>query len=321
MEAIKQLNTEPEAPPPPASRLRTCEECQAALDDEQRYCVRCGSRQPDVYDPAARYFASSARRRRSPARAGARPARPGAGAPRWAALFLALLPVAVALGVLVGKGNGNGNEDKLIDALRSQRGSVASTAAPAAQTTGASNRTGGALPSDFPLDKGYTVKLSTLPLRETDGAAVAKAKAAATAKGAKKVGLINPRQFKTRPSQGADRYVLYSGSFKAKGDAAKLLAGLKKKFPGAQVIAVESVNGSDGQGQALSKTQLGTAHKVTGFKPSAEKVKHDTNLVQQINRNTGQTYVQSQRGLPDQIVVGGDPGSAPAPDPGAAGQP
>jgi hypothetical protein len=87
------------------------------------------------------------------------------------------------------------------------------------------------------------------------------------------------------------------------------------------VIAVESVNGSGGQGEALSKTELGTAHKVTGFKPSAAKIKHDTDLVRQINRNTGQTYIQSQRGLPDQIVVGGDPGSAPAPTEGAAGQP
>jgi hypothetical protein len=315
MEAIKHLNHEPVTQAP---LRRSCEECQAALDDEQRYCVRCGARQPDVYDPAARYFGSSKRQRRAPAKAATRPSGSGAGATRWAALFLALLPVAVALGVLVGKGNGD--EDKLIDALRSQRGAVAA-AAPTAATAAASNTAGGGLPSDFPLDKGYAVKLSTLPLREADSAAVAAAKAGAKAKGAGKVGLINPRQFKTKPSQGADKYVLYSGSFKAKGDADKLLARLKKKFPGAQVIAVESVNGSGGQGEALSKTELGTAHKVAGFKPSAEKVKHDTQLVQQINRNTGQTYVQSQRGLPDQIVVGGDPGSAPAPSNGAAGQP
>jgi hypothetical protein len=319
MEAITQLNHEPATPPPPP-RLRSCEECQAPLDDEQRYCVRCGARQPDVYDPAARYFSSGPQRRRAPvAAAGARPRSGARSSARWTALFLALLPVATAVGVLVGKGNGD--EQKLIDALRNQRGAVASAPAATAQTAAASNKASGGLPSDFPLDKGYAVKLSTLPLLGTDKAAVTKAQAAAKAKGAGSVGLINPRQFKTTPSQGADKYVLYSGSFKAKGDADKLLAKLRKKFPGAVVIAVESVNGSGGQGKALSKTSLGTAHQVTGFKPSASKVKQDTQLVQQINRNTGQTYIQSQRGLPDQIVVGGNPGSAPAPTTGPAGQP
>jgi hypothetical protein len=315
MEAIKQLQDEPVTAP--AIRQRTCAECRSPLDEEQRYCVRCGARQPDVYDPAARYFKTSTRRRPAPTQRPAR--RSGSGATRWTALFLALLPVAVALGVLVGKGNGS--DDKLIEALRSQRSGVAATAAPGQRTTAAASRTSGGLPSDFQLDKGYAVKVGTLPLLGTDRASLTKAEAAAKAKGAGRVGLINPRQFKILPSQGADKYVLYSGSFKAKGDAVNLLAKLKRKFPGAAVIAVQSINGSDGQGKALTKTQLGTAHQVAGFKPSAAKVKKDTQLVQDINRRTGQTYIQSQRGLPDQIVVGGNPGSAPAPSSGPAGQP
>ena len=315
MEAIKFL---PDETPRATPRQRTCDECQAPLDEQQRYCVRCGTRQRDTYDPAASYFGESTRRRRPPAM----PKRRGDGnASRWAAASLVLLPIAVAIGVLVGKGNGD--EEKLLDALRSQpRSAVAATSGtgPTGTAANVAARTGGALPSDFPLDKGYAVKLSTLPLRATDEAAATKAKAGAKAKGAPSVGLINPRQFKTTPSQGADQYVIYSGSFKTKAAAGAQLGKLKKKFPGAVVIAVESVSGTTSQPKALSHTSLGTAHKVDGYKPTAARVKQDTQLVQDINRRTGQSYVQSQRGLPDQISIGGDPGSAPAPSTGP-GQP
>lgn len=318
MQVIKQVPDEPKAPTP--SLQRACEDCQAPLADEQRYCVRCGRRQTDAYDPAARYFADSTRRRRP---AAPRPPRrsSGSASSRWAALFLALLPVAVALGVLVG--NGNDDQDKLIDALKTRSGTaVAATAGPStAQTTTASASAGGALPSDFPLDKGYAVQVGTLPLRSTGAAAAKEAEAAAKAKAGEKVGLINPRQFTVKPSPGADKYVLYAGGSKDRGAAEALLRKVKKKVADARVVAVESVNGADGQGKVLSKSSLGTAHQVTGFKPTQEKIKKDTQLVHDINRRTGQTYVQSQRGLPDQIVVGGDPGSAPAPADGPAGQP
>jgi hypothetical protein len=317
VEAIKFLPDESPAPAPIVQR--SCDECQAPLDEQQRFCVRCGARQPDAYDPAARYFGATTQRRRAPA---PRSPKRSASASRWAALFLAMLPVAVAIGVLVGKGNSN--DQKLIDALSRQRGTVAAATAggPAAgtSTSTVAAATGGNLPSDFPLDKGYTVSVATLPLRATDRAAATKAEADAKAKGAPSVGLINPRQFKMTPSQGADSYVVYAGTFKAKGGADALLAKLKKKIPGAKVIAVASLNGSGGQGKVLSTTSLGSAHKVAGFKATPAKVKHDTQLVQNINRRTGQSYIQSQRGLPDQIVIGGTPGSAPAPSTGP-GQP
>jgi hypothetical protein len=299
---------------------RSCDECQAPLDEQQRFCVRCGARQPDAYDPAATYFGASAQRRRAPAAVPRKRARSGDAASRWAALFLALLPVAVAVGVLVGKGNGD--EKQLIEALSHRGGaaSAATAAGPAASTSTVAAATGGNLPSDFPLDKGYAVSVATLPLRATDKAAATKAEADAKAKGAPDVGLINPRQFTTTPSLGAGQYVVYSGHFKDKKGADTLLGKLKKKFPAAKVVAVKSVNGSGGQGQVLSKTSLGSAHKVAGFKATPAKVKHDTQLVQDINRRTGQSYIQSQRGLPDQIVIGGAPGSAPAPSTGP-GQP
>jgi hypothetical protein len=304
-----------EVPQAPGESGRSCDQCLAALDEQQRYCIRCGAHQRDAYDPAARYFGEVTRRRPAPPAEGPVAAGDGSSS-RWPVVFLALLPVGVALGVLVGKGHND--DQKLIDALRSNHGAAIAAVGPGTATVAAN--AGGALPSDFPLERGWTVKLSTLPLRTSTKAAVTSAERAAEAKGAQSVGLINPREYTTTPDQGSDSYVIYSGSFKQRGAAAKALAKLKKKFPGAQVIAVKSVNGSSGAGKVLSKTPLGTAHKVEGYKPSAAQVKKDTQLVQDINRRTGQSYIQSQRGLPDQISVGGSPGSAPAPSTGP-GQP
>src|SRR3954449_9751283 len=84
-----------------AADYASCEECGAPLDERQRYCVSCGARRRDKGTPAVRYFASAGRRSRGTGRAA------GPSGPRAAAvLFFVLLPLAVAVGVLVGKGNG-----------------------------------------------------------------------------------------------------------------------------------------------------------------------------------------------------------------------
>jgi hypothetical protein len=145
--------------------------------------------------------------------------------------------------------------------------------------------------------------------------------AAAKAKGAPKPGLISPNDFTVKPDPGAGSYVVYSGSFKTRGGALKLLAKLKKKFSAAQVIEVTSKGAAAGAGKALSKTSFGTAHKLEGYKPTAQRVKQDTQLVQQINHQTGRTYVQQQQHLPDSISVGGSPGSSAAPPATGPGQP
>ena len=51
---------------------------------------------------------------------------------------------------------------------------------------------------------------------------------------------------------------------------------------------------------------------MTGFKPSEEKIEEDTQLVEENPEQTGDNYIKAQQNLPDVIVVGGDPGSAPA---------
>jgi hypothetical protein len=100
-----------------------CADCGALLDQGQRYCVHCGKRRPDVEDPAFTWLASA----RTPVvEAGAaRPARvaPGRNPLALPALTLLLLPVAVALGTLVGP-HGNHNQQQLLDALRNQKPAV-----------------------------------------------------------------------------------------------------------------------------------------------------------------------------------------------------
>src|SRR5437660_12316346 len=82
------------------SHYLLCEQCQAPVDREQRYCVRCGARQSHARNPATSYFASAARSRRTLAPA---PRRDGFLRGPAFALFLVLLPLGVAIGVLVGK--------------------------------------------------------------------------------------------------------------------------------------------------------------------------------------------------------------------------
>jgi hypothetical protein len=72
-----------------------------------------------------------------------------------------------------------------------------------------------------------------------------------------------------------------------------------------------------GDGKVVAKTSNGTVHQVTGFKPSTQKTEEDTKLVEGNVKQTGSTYIKAQQSLPDVIVVGGDPGSAPAPTSGS----
>jgi hypothetical protein len=109
-----------------------CEECGAAMDPQQRYCVNCAARRGNGANPASRYFAAMSKRARRPL---ARPAAKPSPNSRAAAVgFFALLPIAVALGVMVGRsGGGEDNSDALLQALR-ERQATAVAAAPATAT-------------------------------------------------------------------------------------------------------------------------------------------------------------------------------------------
>ena len=246
-----------------AGKFLLCEQCQAPVDRDQRYCVRCGARQSHARNPATSYFASAARSRRT-------------GAPRQRpegflrgpafALFLVLLPLGVGIGVLVGRSGSSNNNDKLIAALQKQQPVVASAPATgAAATATPSAASSGNLASDFTLQRGFAIKLSALPIQGSDQAAVSRAEQEARAKGASQVGLINPKDFKITPAQSAASYVIYSGQFRTRAQAASALAKLKGRFPGAEVIALAPV--SSAAAPVIAHTAYGTVHRIAGSRP------------------------------------------------------
>ena len=223
------MNTQTNQPPLSAgqSHYEPCEECGASLDPQQRYCVECAARRGNGANPSSRYFAAMSKRARRPV---ARPAaKTGSGTRAAAVGFFALLPIAVAIGVVVGRSGSDGGENEALLKALSNQNNAAVAAAPAAGATAATG----------------------------------------TKKG---------------KSKQASKAV-------TKGD-----------------------------GKVVAKTSNGTVHQVTGFKPSAQKTAEDTKLVEGNVKQTGSTYIKAQQNLPDVIVVGGDPGSAPA-APTAGSQP
>ncbi|HKO38147.1 MAG TPA: hypothetical protein VJU14_07245 [Solirubrobacterales bacterium] len=199
-----------------------CEECGAAMDPQQRYCVNCAARRGNGTNPASRYFATMSRQARRPLVAPAAK-KPGTTSRAAAVGFFALLPLAVALGVMVGRGGGSddGSSEALLQALRDRP--AATTASTAAGPT--------------------------------------------TANTASKAGK------------------------QAKGDQGK----------------------TKGEGKVIATTANGPVHSVTDFKASKTKEAEDTKLVEENPAQVGEDYITAQQNLPDVVVVGGDPGSAPAP--------
>lgn len=216
-----------ERPPANPRRYEPCEECGSPLDPQQRYCVNCGARRGNGANPSSRYFAAMSKRAHRPA---LRPAaKTGSGSRAAAVGFFALLPIAVAIGVVVGRsGNGGNDNEALLEALHKQ---------PATATAGAT--------------AGATTTASA--------------------------------------------------------------AGKAKK-------AQETKKSTKGGGRVVAKTSNGEVHQVLGYKPPEKKVEEDTRLVEENPEQVGSNYIKAQQNIPDVVVVGGDPSSAPA-APGGAGEP
>jgi len=113
-----------------------CQECGAPMDPQQRYCVNCAARRGNGANPASRYFAAMSKRARRPL---AGPAPKASPTSRAAAVsFFALLPIAVALGVMVGRSNSNGGDSEaLLQALRERQATAATATAGTTTTTAA----------------------------------------------------------------------------------------------------------------------------------------------------------------------------------------
>lgn len=128
------MSDRPTVPNPQA--YEPCEECGAPMDPQQRYCVNCAARRGNGANPSSRYFAAASKRaHRPPTRP---PAKPASGTRAAAVGFFALLPIAVAIGVVVGRSGSDGNESEaLLQALHRQEAAIA--ASPAQTTTAAAS--------------------------------------------------------------------------------------------------------------------------------------------------------------------------------------
>ncbi|MGN6275831.1 MAG: hypothetical protein ACTHNP_07865 [Solirubrobacterales bacterium] len=117
-----------------------CEECGAAMDPQQRYCVNCAARRGNGANPSSRYFAAMSKKARRPLTAPPQKASPTSRAA--AVAFFALLPVAVALGVIVGRSNSSsGDSEALLQALRERQATAATATAGTATTAATSSQT------------------------------------------------------------------------------------------------------------------------------------------------------------------------------------
>ena len=94
--------------------------------------------------------------------------------------------------------------------------------------------------------------------------------------------------------------MIYSGQYRSSADATAALAKLKHGFPGAKVIAIRPVGSSS---KVLSTTAYGSAHQVSGFKPSTGQLAAGAKVVNQVSKEINGNYVKSQQGLPDSISV------------------
>lgn len=294
----------------PTTEYETCEQCAAPVEATQRYCVVCGTRRKHVYDPAARFLAEATSRTRGVrARTATRPQRrsPGLGL----ALALAAIPLAVAAGVLIGH-PGNDVNSKLLAALRAQKPTVVNVnggAAGTAATTASTSPTAGTstpvarLTSTFRLAQGYAVELQTLPGSGTTQATVASAEHKARTHGATAVGLISQSDFHVTPAPPAGDYVIYSGQYSSSGAANAALAKLKHAFPSAKVIQVRSASVAASPAKVVSTTHYGSAHQVSGFKPTSSQLNQGAQVVKKESTEVNGNYTKSQQGLPDAISV------------------
>jgi hypothetical protein len=108
--------------------IEPCEECGAPMDPQQRYCVNCAARRGNGANPSSRYFATMSKRARRPL-AGPAP-KPSPTSRAAAVAFFALLPLAVGLGLVIGRsGSGEDNSDALLQALRERPAATAGAVA------------------------------------------------------------------------------------------------------------------------------------------------------------------------------------------------
>jgi hypothetical protein len=205
-----------------------------------------------------------------------------------------VLLLAMGVGVLIGRSGGSSQHS----AAPSQVITVAPTGGGAGTTAGAAASAGaGSVSDEWPTGtNGYTVQLQALPVSGTSASAVAAAKSAASAKGAKSVGVLKSSDFK---SLTAGHYVIYSGVYHTKAEASKALGALKKSFPGASVISVSS-------GGASSAPEASGSGSGPAKPPPPSSLSHPAppTVLKNLRQGGGKSYEQKSKELPNVIETG-----------------
>ena len=141
-EAVAQSAPAPGAQPTlgGVSSLR-CEVCGAAVAADQRYCVECGNHRVGVNDPAASFMnRSAARGSQRAGRAVVVSARRGR---LTTALMLVLIPVAIAVGILIGRSSNN-QDSKLLRAVAREKAQIVTVQSGSAKVVTVSGATSAA---------------------------------------------------------------------------------------------------------------------------------------------------------------------------------
>ena len=283
-----------------------CEQCGAPLDEAQRYCLHCGARRKHASDPAARFLAAASRRQKGPARV-AVPTSRGGSISVFTLGAILLIPLALAVGVLVGRGASSGSPDaRLLSALSSQRASGAGAVASGSGSPSSSGSTAAGQDASLHLvtgswtrSSGYAIQLASLP-HGSSPAAAARIEKTDQAKGIKSVGVLATSAYHITPAPSG-AYVIYSGSYATAGQADGALAALKRKVPGARVIHVVIPAAAASNTPVVAHTQYGTAHSAVGYKPTSQSLAKGAQVAAQDAKSTGKQA--SGAGLPDVVAV------------------
>jgi hypothetical protein len=287
---VAKLSSESIASPIPAGNgaVSQCERCGAPLADDQRYCLECGERGPQMSDllrtgmPAPAASEPPAPTRVAPAGADS----PLAAARRSSTLNLiagiGVLLLAMGVGVLIGRSGGARPSSAPAQVI-----TLGSAAGSGTETTSAET-----FSDDWPAGtSGYTVQLQTLPVSGTRVSAIAAAKAAASAKGAKGVGALKSADFSSLPAGG---YVIYAGIDHTRAQASKALTGLKKLFPAATVVRV--ANGAGGSGPSGAPPSGGGHSSLSHPAPPS--------ALEGLSHAKGKSYEERSKNLPDVVSTG-----------------
>jgi hypothetical protein len=277
---------------PSTGTAAQCAVCGAPLAGDQRYCLQCGERHVPISS-----FLLGAQSPGAVAQAPPPPSSPpamssssGEGSQRNNTLTViagvGVLLLAMGVGILIGR-SGNGSSKQIATAPAQ----VITVDTPVSSGTPAASEA--AFTSDWPAGtSGYTVQLKTLPQSGTALSAVEAAKTEATGKGAKSVGALKSEEFSSLPS---GNYVIYTGVDHTKAAAEKVLASLKKSFPGASVVKVSSA------GSSAASPGSGAAGGSAGGTGSSETKPAPPSVLKSLSKAKGKSYEEQSKNLPDVV--------------------